>query len=37
MKIVLNAQGIEINNGSGATVKLQGPKTSINGTALEVT
>lgn len=37
MKIVLNAQGIEINDGKGATVKLQGPKTSINGTALEVT
>jgi uncharacterized protein involved in type VI secretion and phage assembly len=37
MKIVLNAQGIEINNGSGATVKLQGPKTAVNGAALEVT
>ncbi|MEA3275618.1 MAG: phage baseplate assembly protein V [Pseudomonadota bacterium] len=37
MKIVLNAQGIEIDDGQGATVKLQGPKTSINGTALEVT
>lgn len=37
MKIVLNAQGIEISNGQGATVKLQGPKTSVNGAALEVT
>jgi len=37
MKIVLGAQGIEIDNGQGATVKLQGPKVSINGTALEVT
>jgi uncharacterized protein involved in type VI secretion and phage assembly len=37
MKIVLSAQGIEINDGQGATVKLQGPKTAINGTALEVT
>lgn len=37
MKIVLNAQGIEITNGLGATVKLEGPKTSINGAALEVT
>ena len=37
MKIVLNNQGIEISNGQGATIKLQGPKTSINGTALEVT
>ena len=37
MKIVLNAQGIEISTGQGATVKLQGPKTSVNGAALEVT
>ena len=37
MKIVVNVQGIEISNGQGATVKLQGPKTSINGTAFEVT
>lgn len=37
MKIVINVQGIEINNGQGATIKLQGPKTSINGTAFEVT
>ncbi|MES9991928.1 MAG: phage baseplate assembly protein V [Candidatus Thiodiazotropha sp.] len=37
MKILLNAQGLEIDNGQGATVKLQGPKTAINGSALEVT
>lgn len=37
MKILINAQGIEIDTGQGATVKLQGPKTSINGAALEVT
>jgi uncharacterized protein involved in type VI secretion and phage assembly len=37
MKIVLNAQGLEINNGQGASIKLQGPKTAVNGTALEVT
>lgn len=37
MKILLNAQGLEIDNGQGATIKLQGPKTAINGTALEVT
>jgi uncharacterized protein involved in type VI secretion and phage assembly len=37
MKIVMNAQGIEISNGQGATVKLQGPKTAVNGAALEVT
>lgn len=37
MKILLGAQGIEIDDGQGGTVKLQGPKVSINGTALEVT
>lgn len=37
MKIVLDAQGIEISDGQGATITLQGPKASINGTALEVT
>jgi uncharacterized protein involved in type VI secretion and phage assembly len=35
MKIVLDAQGIEIGNGT-ATIKLQGPKVSVNGSALEV-
>lgn len=37
MKITLDTQGIEIDNGQGASVKLQGLKVSINGTALEVT
>jgi uncharacterized protein involved in type VI secretion and phage assembly len=37
MKIAIDSQGIEINNGQGASIKLQGPKVSINGTALEVT
>ncbi len=37
MKIVMSVSGIEIDNGTGATVKLQGPKVSINGAALEVT
>jgi uncharacterized protein involved in type VI secretion and phage assembly len=37
MKIVLNAQGIEINNGQGGSIKLTGPKVAINDTALEVT
>lgn len=37
MKIEMSATGIEITNGQGATVTLQGPKTSINGSALEVT
>jgi uncharacterized protein involved in type VI secretion and phage assembly len=37
MKLVLGSQGIEIDNGQGATVKLQSSKVSLNGTALEVT
>lgn len=37
LKIEMNAQGIEISTGQGATVTLQGPKTAINGSALEVT
>lgn len=36
-KIVINATSIEINDGAGGSVKLMGPKVSINGTALEVT
>jgi uncharacterized protein involved in type VI secretion and phage assembly len=36
MKIVLNSTGIEINNGAGGSIKLEGPKVSINGSALEV-
>lgn len=36
-KIVVSATGIEIDNGSGASIKLQGPQVSINGGALEVT
>lgn len=36
-KIVLNSQGIEINNGKEGTIKLAGPQVSINGGALEVT
>ncbi|MGH7453629.1 MAG: phage baseplate assembly protein V, partial [bacterium] len=37
MKIVMNTQGIEINNGQGATIKLSGPQVSVNSGALEVT
>jgi uncharacterized protein involved in type VI secretion and phage assembly len=37
MKIEISASGIEINNGMGASIKLDGPKVSINGSALEVT
>jgi uncharacterized protein involved in type VI secretion and phage assembly len=36
MKITLSATGVEITNGMNATVKLTGPKVSINDTALEV-
>lgn len=36
-KIAISATGIEIDNGTGATVTLQGPQVSINGGALEVT
>lgn len=37
MKISLTAAGIEIDNGQGASIKLSGPQTSLNGGALEVT
>jgi hypothetical protein len=36
MKIEIGATGIEISNGQGATIKLVGPKVSLNDTALEV-
>lgn len=35
-KIVINAQGIEITSGKGASIKLTAKKVSINGNALEV-
>jgi uncharacterized protein involved in type VI secretion and phage assembly len=35
-KVVLNATGIEISNGMGASVKLSGPQVSLNDGALEV-
>jgi hypothetical protein len=35
-KIGLGPSGIEIDNGMGASIKLQGPQTSVNGGALEV-
>jgi len=37
MKIQLNAQGVEITNGQGSTIKLSGPQVSVNNGALEVT
>jgi hypothetical protein len=36
MKLVLNAMGIEINDGMGGAIKLSGPKVTINDGALEV-
>lgn len=36
-KVVISATGIEIDNGSGASLKMQGPQVSVNGGALEVT
>lgn len=36
MKIVMNTQGIEINDGQGGSIKLNGPKVAINDSALEV-
>ena len=35
--LALNGAGIEIDNGRGATVVLQGPTVSVNDSALEVT
>jgi uncharacterized protein involved in type VI secretion and phage assembly len=37
MKITLDTNGITIDNGKGARIELTGPKTSVNGGALEVT
>jgi len=36
-KITINATSIEINNGAGGTIKLMGPKVSVNDSALEIT
>jgi len=36
-KIVINSQGIEIDNGNGAKIELKNNQVSINGGALEVT
>jgi len=37
MKIVMNATGIEINDGQGGSIKMTGPQVSVNSGALEVT
>lgn len=36
MKISLSATSLEITNGMGGTIKMEGPKVSINNDALEV-
>lgn len=36
MKIAITAMGIEVTNGQGATIQLQGPQVGINNGALEV-
>jgi len=36
-KIVMSSTGIEINSGQGGSIKLQGPKVTVNDGALEVT
>ena len=35
-KIVMDATGIEINNGKGASIKMTGPKVTINDGALDI-
>ena len=35
-KIVMGPQGIEIDNGKGAKIEMQGPKVAVNSGALEV-
>jgi uncharacterized protein involved in type VI secretion and phage assembly len=37
MKIVISAMGIEISNGQGAIIKLNGPQVSINNGGLDIT
>ncbi|SHN53000.1 hypothetical protein SAMN05660350_00448 [Geodermatophilus obscurus] len=36
-RLALSATGIELDNGQGATITLQGPKTKVNNDGLEVT
>jgi hypothetical protein len=36
MKISMTLQGIEIDDGMGAAIKLSGPQVSVNNGALEV-
>ena len=37
LRIMVDENGVEITNGSGATIKLSGNTVSLNGNALEVT
>ena len=36
MKITMSATGLEITNGQGGTIQIQGPKVTVNNGALEV-
>jgi hypothetical protein len=36
-KVAMSATGLEITNGTGASIKLSGPQVSVNDGALEVT
>jgi uncharacterized protein involved in type VI secretion and phage assembly len=36
MKIMMSATGLEITNGMGGTIKMDGPKVTVNNGALEV-
>lgn len=37
LKITLSATGLEITDGQGATIQMQGPRVTVNNGALEVT
>jgi uncharacterized protein involved in type VI secretion and phage assembly len=37
IKITMSATGLEITNGAGATIQMQGPRVTVNNGALEVT
>lgn len=37
MRVAISAEGIELDNGQGSSIKMNGPKVTINQGALEVT
>ncbi|HEX9371198.1 MAG TPA: baseplate assembly protein, partial [Roseiflexaceae bacterium] len=37
LRVTVNTAGVEITNGTGATIKLSAATVSLNGSALEVT